>query len=54
MNPRLAGKKITKIIKKNYKLVEAKKIEIEKILEENREEIEAGRLVVYIAILIDL
>lgn len=33
--------------KKNDKLVEAKKIEIEKILEENREEIEAGRLVVY-------
>jgi hypothetical protein len=28
-------------------LVEAKKIEIEKILEDNREEIEAGRLVVY-------
>jgi hypothetical protein len=28
-------------------LVEAKKIEIEKVLEENREEIEAGRLVVY-------
>ena len=33
--------------KKNDKLVEKKKIEIEKILEENREEIEAGRLVVY-------
>lgn len=33
--------------KKNDKLVETKKIEIEKILEENREEIEAGRLVVY-------
>jgi putative transposase len=28
-------------------LVEAKKREIEKILEENREEIEAGKLVVY-------
>jgi hypothetical protein len=28
-------------------LVETHKIEIEKILEENREEIEAGRLVVY-------
>jgi putative transposase len=33
--------------KKNDKLVETKKIEIEKTLEENREEIEAGRLVVY-------
>jgi transposase len=33
--------------KKNDKLVEEKKREIEKILEENREEIEAGRLVVY-------
>ena len=33
--------------KKNDKAVEAHKIEIEKILEENREEIEAGRLVVY-------
>jgi putative transposase len=33
--------------KKNDKLVETHKIEIEKILEENREEIEAGRLVVY-------
>jgi putative transposase len=33
--------------KKNDKLVEAKKREIEKILEENREEIEAGKLVVY-------
>jgi hypothetical protein len=33
--------------KKNDKLVEDHQIEIEKILEENREEIEAGRLVVY-------
>ncbi len=33
--------------KKNDKLVETKKIEIERILEENREEIEAGILVVY-------
>lgn len=33
--------------KKNDKLVETHKIEIEKILEENTEEIEAGRLVVY-------
>jgi putative transposase len=32
--------------KKNDKLVETKKIEIERILEENREEIEAGILVV--------
>jgi putative transposase len=33
--------------KKNYELVQAKKIEIERILEENRSDIEAGRLVVY-------
>jgi putative transposase len=33
--------------KKNDKVVETKKIEIERILEENREEIEAGILVVY-------
>jgi replication-associated recombination protein RarA len=33
--------------KKNDELVETKKREIEKILEENRAEIEAGRLVVY-------
>ena len=33
--------------KKNDKLVETHKIEIEKILEENREEVESGRLVVY-------
>jgi putative transposase len=33
--------------KKNDKLVETKKIEIERRLEENREEIEAGILVVY-------
>ena len=33
--------------KKNAKVVETKKIEIERILEENREEIEAGILVVY-------
>ena len=32
---------------KNDKLVETHKIEIEKILQKNREEIEAGRLVVY-------
>jgi putative transposase len=45
--PEISWEKITKIIKKNDQLVEPKKIEIEKILEENREEIEAGRLVVY-------
>ena len=33
--------------KKNHELVETKKIEIERILAENREEIEAGKLVVY-------
>ena len=33
--------------KKNDELVETKKRDIEKILEENRSEIEAGRLVVY-------
>jgi hypothetical protein len=33
--------------KKNDELVKTKKIEIEKILAENRSEIEAGKLVVY-------
>jgi putative transposase len=33
--------------KKNYELVETKKIEIERILAENREEIEAEKFVVY-------
>ena len=33
--------------KKNHELVKTKKIEIERILAENREEIEAGKLVVY-------
>ncbi|WP_333361045.1 hypothetical protein [Microcoleus sp. N3A4] len=32
---------------KNDELVETKKIKIEKILAENREEIESGKLVVY-------
>ena len=36
---RLAGIKLKKISKKNDKLVETHKIGIEKILEENREEI---------------
>lgn len=44
----ISGKKTQKKPpQKNEKLVEAKKTEIEKILEENREEIEAGKLVVY-------
>ena len=48
MKPRLAGVKTQKNNqKKNDKLVETKKIEREKILEENKEEIEAGRSVVY-------
>jgi len=47
MKQRLAARKLKKRIKKNDKLVEAKKREIEKILEENREEIEAGKIVVY-------
>jgi hypothetical protein len=38
MKQRLGGIKIKKI-KKNYELVETKKIEIERILAENREEI---------------
>ncbi|MEG4010480.1 hypothetical protein QUA41_31255 [Microcoleus sp. Pol11C1] len=33
--------------KKNDELVETKKIEINRILEQNREDIEAGKLVVY-------
>jgi putative transposase len=47
MKQRLAARKLKKRIKKNDKLVEAKKREIEKVLEENREEIEAGKIVVY-------
>ena len=48
MKPKLAGRKLKKVIKKkNDKLVETKKIEIEKILAENRSEIEARKLVVY-------
>jgi putative transposase len=45
---KISGKKTQKKNPKtNDKLVETKKIEIERILEENREEIEAGILVVY-------
>jgi len=47
MKQRLAGRKLKKRTKKNQELVETKKIEIERIWAENREEIEAGKLVVY-------
>ena len=44
---KISWNKTQKKKKKNDKLVETKKIEIERILEDNREEIESGRLVVY-------
>jgi putative transposase len=47
MKPTLAARKVKKRIKKNDEWVETKKIEINRRLEENREDIDAGKLVVY-------